>query len=135
LTRSSQPPLSHRCLFAVRAHAGADDTAFTTKSRGQRADSATAQAALIPRIPHFAQQLSPHVVQLHSSQYRNPAQLPAGDVLVVDGTRHSPHAVVWATGFRPHHPWLEVPVLDDLGAPVQVEGVTSWPGLYFLGLP
>jgi putative flavoprotein involved in K+ transport len=185
-----------------------------------------------PQTPEFGAKLSPHVVQLHSSRYRHPAQLPAGDVLVVgagntgvqlageladhgrrvslsvstlgsvlpqrwlgvdifrwcsllglmsisgdspvgrrfkaresiigtdldglmrrvdrlaravdaagpdvvlaDGTRHRPQSVVWATGFRPDYPWLEVPVLDALGAPVHAEGVTNWPGLYFLGLP
>ena len=58
-----------------------------------------------------------------------PAVTPA------DGTRHPVDAVVWATGFRPSYPWLQVPVLDDRGAPVHRGGVTSWPGLYFLGLP
>jgi putative flavoprotein involved in K+ transport len=39
-----------------------------------------------PNIPAFAAQLAPEVVQLHSSAYRSPAQLPAdGDVLVVGG--------------------------------------------------
>jgi putative flavoprotein involved in K+ transport len=36
-----------------------------------------------PRVPAFAEQLDPAIVQLHSSQYRNPAQLPDGPVLVV----------------------------------------------------
>jgi putative flavoprotein involved in K+ transport len=36
-----------------------------------------------PRIPDFAPQLDPRVVQLHSSAYRNPGQLPTGDALVV----------------------------------------------------
>ncbi len=37
-----------------------------------------------PRIPGFAADLSPRIVQLHSSEYRRPEQLPAdGDVLVV----------------------------------------------------
>lgn len=36
-----------------------------------------------PRIPAFAGQLTPGIVQRHSSSYRNPAALPAGDVLVV----------------------------------------------------
>jgi putative flavoprotein involved in K+ transport len=34
-------------------------------------------------VPPFAQQLDPRIVQLHSTEYRNPAQLPEGDVLVV----------------------------------------------------
>lgn len=33
-------------------------------------------------VPAFAQGLDPRVVQLHSSEYRNPSQLAAGDVLV-----------------------------------------------------
>lgn len=52
-----------------------------------------------------------------------------------DGGQRRVDAVIWATGFRPHYPWLQVPVLDPSGAPVQREGVTDWPGLYFLGLP
>jgi len=36
-----------------------------------------------PYIPPIAEGLSEEVVQLHSAAYRNPAQLPAGNVLVV----------------------------------------------------
>jgi putative flavoprotein involved in K+ transport len=36
-----------------------------------------------PHVPEFADQLDPRIVQLHSSQYRNPRELPDGDVLVV----------------------------------------------------
>jgi putative flavoprotein involved in K+ transport len=36
-----------------------------------------------PKIPAVAQRLSPHIHQLHSSQYRNPFDLPDGPVLVV----------------------------------------------------
>ena len=36
-----------------------------------------------PRVPEFARGLSPDVKQIHSSSYRNPAQLSDGDVLVV----------------------------------------------------
>jgi putative flavoprotein involved in K+ transport len=37
----------------------------------------------IGRVPDFAAKLDPRVVQLHSSEYRNPSQLQDGDVLVV----------------------------------------------------
>ena len=37
----------------------------------------------VPRVPAFAHQLSPGIVQLHSYQYRNPSQLQEGGVLVV----------------------------------------------------
>jgi len=36
-----------------------------------------------PYIPAFAASLAPHIVQVHSDDYRRPAQLPAGPVLVV----------------------------------------------------
>jgi putative flavoprotein involved in K+ transport len=37
----------------------------------------------IPRVPDFANELDPTIVQLHSSEYVNPSQLQEGDVLVV----------------------------------------------------
>jgi putative flavoprotein involved in K+ transport len=36
-----------------------------------------------PFVPELARGLHPEIIQVHSSAYRNPAQLPAGDVLVV----------------------------------------------------
>jgi putative flavoprotein involved in K+ transport len=36
-----------------------------------------------PRVPEFATELAPGIVQLHSEDYRNPAQLRNGNVLVV----------------------------------------------------
>lgn len=44
--------------------------------------------------------------------------------------------VIWATGFRPDHSWLDLPVFDR-SARVRHDGgiATDFPGLYFLGLP
>ncbi len=36
-----------------------------------------------PKVPAFAADLDPSIAQLHSGAYRNPDQLPAGNVLVV----------------------------------------------------
>jgi putative flavoprotein involved in K+ transport len=36
-----------------------------------------------PKVPGFASELAPEIVQLHSVDYRNPGQLRAGDVLLV----------------------------------------------------
>ncbi|MEV0056361.1 MSMEG_0569 family flavin-dependent oxidoreductase [Saccharopolyspora shandongensis] len=44
-------------------------------------------------------------------------------------------SVIWATGFRSDYRWIEVPVFDGRGYPTHWRGVTSAPGLYFLGLP
>ncbi|HEX8103534.1 MAG TPA: NAD(P)/FAD-dependent oxidoreductase, partial [Solirubrobacteraceae bacterium] len=38
-----------------------------------------------PRVPPIAERLAAHVVQLHSSDYRAPSQIPDGPVLVVGG--------------------------------------------------
>ncbi|WP_102933245.1 MSMEG_0569 family flavin-dependent oxidoreductase [Streptomyces malaysiensis] len=44
-------------------------------------------------------------------------------------------SVVWSTGFRRDHRWIEAPVFDGRGYPMHWRGVTSAPGLHFLGLP
>jgi putative flavoprotein involved in K+ transport len=72
-----------------------------------------------------------------------------GEVLAPDDVRavrvpHGPeeldlHAagistVIWATGFDYRYPWLQVPVHDAYGEIQQYRGVTSFPGLYTIGL-
>jgi putative flavoprotein involved in K+ transport len=51
-----------------------------------------------------------------------------------DGTALDAAAVVWATGFRSDHSWIDVPVFDGGDRPIHRRGVTASPGLYFLGL-
>jgi putative flavoprotein involved in K+ transport len=186
----------------------------------------------VPRIPAFAADLGPDVFQTHSVGYRNPADLPAGRVLIVGGgntgfqiaqelaATHEVHlavgsrqtplpqrflgrdlfwwlektrvlhktvdsrlgqrmrdrdtligssprsakrhgvnmkpravgvsgrtvnfadestldvdAVIWATGYRFDHSWIELPVADEDGTLRHRRGVTDVRGLYFLGLP
>lgn len=43
--------------------------------------------------------------------------------------------IIWATGFRQDFGWLQVDAFDDSGAPRHQRGVSSQPGVYFLGLP
>jgi putative flavoprotein involved in K+ transport len=42
--------------------------------------------------------------------------------------------VIWATGYTFDFEWIQLPVLDEDGCPVQQRGVTGFRGLYFLGL-
>ncbi|HET6299240.1 MAG TPA: MSMEG_0569 family flavin-dependent oxidoreductase [Kribbella sp.] len=44
-------------------------------------------------------------------------------------------SVVWSTGFRRDDSWIRVPVFDGRGYPTHQRGVTSVPGIYFIGLP
>ncbi|MBN9602520.1 MAG: NAD(P)-binding domain-containing protein [Afipia felis] len=43
-------------------------------------------------------------------------------------------SIVWATGFTSDYSWLRVDAFDDLGRPKHQRGVSSEPGVYFLGL-
>ena len=186
-----------------------------------------------PRVPELAERLDAGVVQLHSSEYRSPQDVPAGPVLVVGGgntgfqiaeelapihevhlsigtrqtplpqrvlgrdlfryleatglmgkttasrigrrmqhretligssprvarrrhgirlrgrtvdaggsearfsddSRLAPGTVIWATGFTLDHSLVQLPVFDEHGGVVHQRGVTTSPGLYFLGLP
>jgi len=51
-----------------------------------------------------------------------------------DETELEPAGIVWATGFRVDHSWIDAPIFDDTDRVVHRRGVTDAPGLYFLGL-
>ena len=57
-----------------------------------------------PRVPVFAPELDPAIVQLHSSEYRNPSQLQEGGVLVV-GAGNSGAEIALEVS-RGHRTWL-----------------------------
>jgi len=44
-------------------------------------------------------------------------------------------SVIWATGYRYDFSWIKCPALTESGEPIHRRGVTSIPGVYFLGLP
>ena len=44
-------------------------------------------------------------------------------------------SIVWATGYTQDFGWLGVDAFDDTGRPRHQRGVSSEPGIYFLGLP
>jgi putative flavoprotein involved in K+ transport len=52
-----------------------------------------------------------------------------------DRSSYDLDAVVWATGFRPDYSWMEVTGAVVDGRPAHQRGVTTVPGLFFLGLP
>ncbi len=43
--------------------------------------------------------------------------------------------IIWATGFRTDYGWLQVDAFDAAGKPDHKRGVSTEPGVYFLGLP
>ncbi len=42
--------------------------------------------------------------------------------------------IIWATGYRWDYSWIRLPIFDEDGYPIQAQGITSAPGLYFVGL-
>jgi putative flavoprotein involved in K+ transport len=51
-----------------------------------------------------------------------------------DGSRLDAGTVIWATGFRADHSWIQAPVFDENGRLIHRRGVTDSAGLYFIGL-
>jgi putative flavoprotein involved in K+ transport len=43
--------------------------------------------------------------------------------------------VIWTSGYRAAFDWIELPVVDAYGLPIQSGGRTDVPGLWFLGTP
>ena len=76
-----------------------------------------------PIVPNFAAQLDPAILQLHSENYRNPAQLRAGGVLVV-GAGNSGADI--SLDVADEHPtWLSG---RDVGhVPVHIESLAARP--------
>jgi putative flavoprotein involved in K+ transport len=60
-----------------------------------------------PRVPSFARELDKSIVQLHSTQYRNPSQLQPGAVLVVGAGNSGAEIAIELA--RHHQTWLSGP--------------------------
>jgi putative flavoprotein involved in K+ transport len=66
----------------------------------------------IPQVPPIARDLDPGVVQLHSSEYRNPSQLRKRDVLLVGAGNSGAELAVELS--RTHHVWLAGPKTGEI---------------------
>jgi putative flavoprotein involved in K+ transport len=57
-----------------------------------------------------------------------------GVPLLADGTLLRASSVIWCTGFDMGHSWIDLPVFDAHGEPIQERGIVPGePGLYFVG--
>jgi putative flavoprotein involved in K+ transport len=43
--------------------------------------------------------------------------------------------IIWATGYALDYDWMQVNAFDDQGKPQHQRGVSTEPGIYFIGLP
>src|SRR6266511_3675266 len=85
-----------------------------------------------PYVPDFAGELDPGIVQLHSSAYKNPAQLQAGGVLVV-GASHSGGDIAFEAGKAGYPTVLSGRIHGEV--PFDIEGRPAhlvFPVLFFL---
>jgi putative flavoprotein involved in K+ transport len=57
------------------------------------------------------------------------------EISVLDLRASNITTVVWATGYRYDFGWIDCPVFDERGLPMQQRGVTAVAGVFFLGLP
>lgn len=74
----------------------------------------------VARLPAFARELDPGIVQLHSSEYRNPGQLRQGGVLVV-GAGNSGAEIALELARRGYPTWLSG---RDVGhIPLRIDGL------------
>jgi putative flavoprotein involved in K+ transport len=61
--------------------------------------------------------------------------VPSPAPLTLDLRNGEIRTIIWATGFRPDLSWLDVPVFNRKGQLIHDGGVTTWPGLYVIGMP
>ncbi len=74
-----------------------------------------------PHVPTFASELDPSIVQLHSSDYRNPSQLQDGGVLIVGAGNSGSEIALEAA--RSHPTWMSG--RDTGHIPFRIEGLAS----------
>ena len=68
-----------------------------------------------PKVPEFAPELDPRILQLHSSDYRSPSQLRDGDVLLV-GAGNSGAEIAYELSTS-RHAWLAGPDVGQIPVP------------------
>ena len=66
--------------------------------------------------------------------YEMPPPLRIKSRAQLDLARDRIGTVIWTSGYRPDYGWVKFPVFDGMGFPQQVDGCTTVPGLYFMGV-
>jgi putative flavoprotein involved in K+ transport len=78
---------------------------YTVTAKGHRFEARNVVVATgpqhLPLVPDFAREIRQGIMQLHSSEYRNPSQLQPGPVLVVGASHSGPDIALEAAGEHP----------------------------------
>lgn len=59
----------------------------------------------------------------------------AKEINKIDLKQAGIRTVIWATGYKFDFSWIQLPIFDEDGYPIQTRGVADYAGLYFIGLP
>ena len=93
---------------------------------------ATGTFGRTPKVPSFAGDLDPGIRQLHSSDYKRPAQLRPGGVLVV-GASHSGGDIAFEAGSAGHEVVLSGPIHGEVPFRLGTRrAMVAFRALYFL---
>jgi putative flavoprotein involved in K+ transport len=102
-----------------------DDGRFVVAAGDRRWEADNAVVAMstfqVPRVPVFAADLRPEIVQLHSVGYRNPSQLQQGGVLVVGAGNSGAEIALELAGRHPT--WLAGK--ESGHVPFRIEGTAA----------
>ena len=107
---------------------------FSGSLRNQCALADLKLTRLLDRIDQWATQTG--IDGEVPAPHRFPAtEVDASPPLGMDLAKAGVKTIVWATGFRPDHSWLDVGVFDRKGQIRHDGGVVAAPGLYLMGIP
>ncbi len=107
---------------------------FSGSLRNQCAMSDLKMNRLLDRIDEWATEeaIDDQVGPPHRFE---PTRVEASPPLGMDLNSGEIQTILWATGFRPDHAWLDVPVFDRKGRIRHDGGVVEAPGMYLMGIP
>ena len=96
-------------------------------------DSADAVAESIKTT--IDKHIEKNAIEAPSEPRYTPVWVPRETVGSLDMRAAGITSVIWCMGYHADYRWIDVPIFDGKGYPSHERGVTTAPGLYFLGLP
>lgn len=103
-------------------------------SGGLRNHCSLADQKLVRLLDDIDEWITANGLDPDTESSERPSSTVIADVpLTLDLTSGEIRSIVWATGFKADHSWLELPVFDDRGRLRHDGGVVAAPGIYLLG--
>ncbi len=106
---------------------------FAADLKENLARSDQGEKFLLKNIDDYIQQAGLNVPEEHLPALDDGYQAP--EITSLDLQAAGITSIIWASGFRYDCSLVRLPVQDEYGYPITRGGVSSYPGLYFLGIP